>query len=122
MRDQVTSKNLVSASRRWSLLTCPSPNLSPQARRGVALVLAIQGDLDWSCAILVALAAARPTIQDRPMSRLRIFVFACLCVLLASALPAGAEERFITLASTTSTEESGLFGHILPIFRAQTGI
>ena len=86
------------------------------------MALAIQGDLDWSCAILVALAAARPTIQDRPMSRLRIFVFACLCVLLASALPAGAEERFITLASTTSTEESGLFGHILPIFRAQTGI
>ena len=33
-----------------------------------------------------------------------------------------AEERFITVASTTSTEDSGLFGHILPIFTAKTGI
>ncbi|HMO09273.1 MAG TPA: substrate-binding domain-containing protein, partial [Paracoccaceae bacterium] len=37
------------------------------------------------------------------------------------ALPAAAQE-FITVASTTSTENSGLFGHILPIFRAETGI
>jgi tungstate transport system substrate-binding protein len=35
---------------------------------------------------------------------------------------AGAEERFITLASTTSTEQSGLFGHLLPLFKADTGI
>jgi tungstate transport system substrate-binding protein len=33
-----------------------------------------------------------------------------------------AEERFITLASTTSTEQSGLFGHLLPIFTNATGI
>jgi tungstate transport system substrate-binding protein len=31
-------------------------------------------------------------------------------------------ERFITLSSTTSTEESGLFGHIIPVFRAVHGI
>jgi tungstate transport system substrate-binding protein len=37
-------------------------------------------------------------------------------------LPARAEERFITLASTTSTEQSGLFGHLLPLFKAETGI
>lgn len=39
-------------------------------------------------------------------------------------LPTGASaaERFITLASTTSTEQSGLFGHILPIFQKETGI
>jgi tungstate transport system substrate-binding protein len=41
---------------------------------------------------------------------------------LALAGPAGAAERFITLASTTSTENSGLFGHILPRFTAETGI
>jgi tungstate transport system substrate-binding protein len=35
---------------------------------------------------------------------------------------AGAQERFITLSSTTSTEDSGLFGHIIPIFRAARGI
>ena len=33
-----------------------------------------------------------------------------------------AAERFITLASTTSTENSGLFGHILPLFTKKTGI
>jgi len=32
------------------------------------------------------------------------------------------EERFITLASTTSTENSGLLGAILPEFQAKTGI
>jgi tungstate transport system substrate-binding protein len=33
-----------------------------------------------------------------------------------------AQEKFITVASTTSTEQSGLFGHILPIFEKETGI
>lgn len=40
---------------------------------------------------------------------------------LIAALPATAQE-FITVASTTSTENSGLFGHILPLFQAETGI
>ncbi len=35
---------------------------------------------------------------------------------------ASAEDRFITLASTTSTEQSGLFAHLLPAFRRATGI
>ena len=38
------------------------------------------------------------------------------------ALPAMAQEKFIVLASTTSTEQSGLFGHLLPAFKAKTGI
>jgi tungstate transport system substrate-binding protein len=46
---------------------------------------------------------------------------AAVAVLLV-ALPAAAQERFITVASTTSTEQSGLFGHILPLFTARTGI
>ena len=33
-----------------------------------------------------------------------------------------AQERFITVASTTSTEQSGLFGHLLPIFEKASGI
>jgi tungstate transport system substrate-binding protein len=33
-----------------------------------------------------------------------------------------AKESFITLSSTTSTEDSGLFGHILPLFRAASGL
>jgi tungstate transport system substrate-binding protein len=35
---------------------------------------------------------------------------------------AQADERFITLSSTTSTQDSGLFGHILPIFKVASGI
>ncbi len=42
--------------------------------------------------------------------------------LLAVLAPAQAAERFITVASTTSTENSGLFQHLLPEFRAETGI
>ncbi|WP_408906402.1 substrate-binding domain-containing protein [Roseomonas sp. AR75] len=43
-------------------------------------------------------------------------------MLAALALPATAQDRSITVASTTSTEQSGLFGHILPIFTRETGI
>ena len=43
-------------------------------------------------------------------------------LLAAVAPPAFAQQRSITLASTTSTEQSGLFGHILPIFTRETGI
>jgi tungstate transport system substrate-binding protein len=43
------------------------------------------------------------------------------CLALLAAQPAAAQE-FITVASTTSTENSGLFGHILPMFQAETGI
>nr|MBL8411427.1 extracellular solute-binding protein [Dechloromonas sp.] len=35
---------------------------------------------------------------------------------------ANAAERFITVSSTTSTEQSGLFGHILPVFEKESGI
>jgi len=42
--------------------------------------------------------------------------------LLFTTLHLQGEERFITVASTTSTEQSGLFGYLLPIFEKQTGI
>ena len=35
---------------------------------------------------------------------------------------AEAQDRFITLSSTTSTQDSGLFGYILPLFTAETGV
>jgi tungstate transport system substrate-binding protein len=38
------------------------------------------------------------------------------------ALPVQAQQKFITVASTTSTEQSGLFRHLLPIFEKKTGI
>jgi tungstate transport system substrate-binding protein len=49
----------------------------------------------------------------------RIFIPALLA-LCASA--ATAQEPFIVVASTTSTEQSGLFGYLLPLFEKQTGI
>ncbi len=46
-----------------------------------------------------------------------------LCVSAAAAYtPAIAEDRSIVVASTTSTQDSGLFGYLLPIFKAKTGI
>jgi tungstate transport system substrate-binding protein len=44
-----------------------------------------------------------------------------LCVVLPLALPVLAQEKFIVVASTTSTEQSGLFGHILPAFQKKAG-
>ena len=41
---------------------------------------------------------------------------------LAITAPARAQEQFIVVASTTSTEQSGLFGHLLPVFKQATGI
>jgi tungstate transport system substrate-binding protein len=40
---------------------------------------------------------------------------------LLLAMPAHAQQTFITVASTTSTEQSGLFKHLLPIFEKKTG-
>jgi tungstate transport system substrate-binding protein len=54
----------------------------------------------------------------------RLLAFALvLCVGAISHLaPASAEHRSIVVASTTSTQDSGLFGYLLPIFKAKTGI
>jgi tungstate transport system substrate-binding protein len=45
-----------------------------------------------------------------------------LLVMLLFAPNGNAQGRFITLASTTSTEQSGLFNYLLPIFRQASGI
>ena len=47
-----------------------------------------------------------------------------LCALAATLQfsTAWAQDRFITVASTTSTEQSGLFRHLLPVFEKKTGI
>src|ERR1051325_2831188 len=53
----------------------------------------------------------------------RRFTFA-LALALAGALgtPAFAQDTSIVVASTTSTQDSGLFGHILPLFKQKSGI
>jgi len=45
-----------------------------------------------------------------------------LAGLTTLALPALAQDKFIVMASTTSTEQSGLFPHLLPAFKKATGI
>jgi tungstate transport system substrate-binding protein len=41
---------------------------------------------------------------------------------MAGGAPAIAQQRSIVVASTTSTQDSGLFGYLLPIFKAKTNI
>ncbi|WP_371134559.1 substrate-binding domain-containing protein [Phreatobacter sp.] len=57
---------------------------------------------------LLALGAAALAQDTRPAA--------------TTAAPAPAGTRFITVASTTSTVDSGLFNHLLPLFKAKTGI
>jgi tungstate transport system substrate-binding protein len=38
------------------------------------------------------------------------------------AAPVHAQDKSIVVSSTTSTQDSGLFGHILPLFKQKTGI
>jgi tungstate transport system substrate-binding protein len=45
-----------------------------------------------------------------------------LAAALALASPVHAQDRSIVVSSTTSTQDSGLFGHILPLFKQKTGI
>ncbi|MCP5419100.1 MAG: extracellular solute-binding protein [Gammaproteobacteria bacterium] len=48
--------------------------------------------------------------------------FLVTLITLFVTLPLSAAERFITVASTTSTENSGLFDYLLPKFTEKTGI
>ena len=52
----------------------------------------------------------------------RLLVGATLAAVCLTGGRAVAQEKFITVASTTSTEQSGLFGYLLPVFTRKTGI
>ena len=56
------------------------------------------------------------------MRRFGRFLAIAALALTAAMGSAQAQDRFIIVASTTSTENSGLFKHILPLFKAKTGI
>ena len=60
--------------------------------------------------------------MNRTLSRLprRLLLLAMVCLLPLAA--ARAQDRTVVMASTTSTEQSGLFGHLLPAFKKATGI
>jgi len=62
--------------------------------------------------------------EEKTMLR-RTFLAALAAVFLSLglwAVPTLADERFIVVASTTSTEDSGLFEYLLPLFTKKTGI
>jgi tungstate transport system substrate-binding protein len=53
----------------------------------------------------------------------RLFsAFAALAFLAAGSAAAVAQDKSIVVASTTSTQDSGLFDYLLPLFKAKTGI
>jgi tungstate transport system substrate-binding protein len=54
--------------------------------------------------------------------RVSSLAWAVLFAALVNFAPARAEDRSIVVASTTSTQDSGLFGYLLPIFKAKTNI
>jgi tungstate transport system substrate-binding protein len=54
-------------------------------------------------------------------TRRSLIVFSTLVSLLTPAA-ALAQDKSIVVASTTSTQDSGLFGHILPLFKKKSGI
>lgn len=56
------------------------------------------------------------------LTRLRALAALLFTVLLAVPVAGWTQSQFITVASTTSTEQSGLFGHLLPPFEKKTGI
>ena len=57
------------------------------------------------------------------LNRIRHAGLAALAALLMlSAAWAGAHDKSVVMASTTSTEQSGLFGHLLPLFRQASGV
>ena len=57
------------------------------------------------------------------MHNRRTFIAAAALAAIAFAAPvAHAQDKSIVVASTTSTQDSGLFEYLLPIFKQQTGI
>jgi tungstate transport system substrate-binding protein len=51
----------------------------------------------------------------------KLLIYSFLLFLISMPVSGGAQTRYVTVASTTSTEQSGLFRHLLPIFEKKTG-
>ncbi len=94
------------------------------SRGNLAFALALGGTLLAVSLAVSAAAFALAARNDRVVVRRRALtaVLLALGASLLAAGPAQAQPRFITVASTTSTEQSGLFGHLLPAFTKATGI
>jgi len=52
----------------------------------------------------------------------KLLALPLLALAALAAAPAPAQDRYIVVSSTTSTENSGLFKHLLPMFKARSGV
>ena len=67
---------------------------------------------------------SNPTYRktNRLMAALRLTLLTLMAVLLLPGSRVAAQDRYIVLASTTSTQSTGFFEYFLPIFRQASGI
>src|SRR6185295_4511161 len=99
----------------------PGPGAAPR-RRGAVHPPGAPGRALAGGAILQATGLGRSrSLHQRGVTvgLIRVLLAIALCFPFLSA---GAQQRFITVATTTSTEQSGLFRHLLPEFEKRTGI
>ena len=93
-------------------VTAASFFTQPQSKEAAAF---LEGKLLWE----VKSSKGRGILCHVPGCSHGCSLVVLTCIL---SLTAGAAERFITVASTTSTENSGLFSHVLPLFQQASGI
>jgi tungstate transport system substrate-binding protein len=60
-------------------------------------------------------------MEDHMFNRRTLFAMTALAAAFFTA-PVHAQDKSIVVSSTTSTQDSGLFGYILPLFKQKTGI
>jgi tungstate transport system substrate-binding protein len=60
-------------------------------------------------------------MEDHLINRRTVMVAAALAATILTT-PVCAQDKSIVVSSTTSTQDSGLFGYILPLFKEKTGI
>src|SRR6187402_890304 len=68
------------------------------------------------------MSAKEPMMQTRSLSLAAAFGLGLLAFAAPVAAQDKSQEKSIVVASTTSTQDSGLFGYLLPLFKAKTGI
>lgn len=74
------------------------------------------------CATICRLRGAITWANACDMTSIPKILAAATALFIACCGSASAQDRFITVASTTSTEQSGLFGYLLPRFTEASGI
>src|SRR5581483_4268603 len=97
----------------------PRPGAAPGRRSAVPAPGAPRGARPRRAVFLAAPVARSGGVHKR---RSPMALISRIALALLVSLSAQAQERFITVASTTLTEQSGLFKYLLPIFEKKAGI